>query len=242
MVSQAESTTVLVTCECGKELEPKGMTGHLRSKAHNEWADAHRESDDQYADQTKSAPEVSLDEPGDAYQKPETDIFSPDPDQPRDPFSKEPETLERPEPAPEPEAVDLLDAPQQPVIEAPIPEMSAEQVLANPKLLAQVMALTNAEPVYVEPELTKEEEVILQRAREYQDPIQIARDLRRLFDQKRWPDNQHRHTQLEWLKAHNIPIRTMPRHLDPDATREYMNAWYDELRERGWGTEAWEIK
>ena len=48
-------------------------------------------------------------------------------------------------------------------------------------------------------------------------------------------------TVLYWLKKHNIPIRTLPRHLDADATRIYMIQWYAELEAAGWGKD-WEIR
>jgi hypothetical protein len=119
------------------------------------------------------------------------------------------------------------------------PDVSDEvrRVLNNPELLAQVLEESRPAPLPMLPE----EEDILRRARNYEDPIDLAKGLRQIYNAQDWPNESHLETQIEWLIRHNIPIRTMPRHLDPDASRLYVNSWYQELREKGWG-KHWEIK
>lgn len=111
------------------------------------------------------------------------------------------------------------------------------EVLNNPELLAKVMEKAKPGPTPLLPE----EEALLQKAREYEDPIRLAKELRSVFSRNDWPNEEHPGNQLDWLKEHNIPIRTLPRHLDSDGVREYMNQWHATLQQRGWGS-TWEIK
>jgi hypothetical protein len=118
-------------------------------------------------------------------------------------------------------------------------DVSAEvkRVLADPELLAKVLDGAKPGPVALLPE----EEAILARARNYEDPILLAKGLRAVFTLHEWPNGDHPGNQIDWLREHNIPMRTLPKHLDPDEVRRYMNNWYAQLRERGWGKD-WEIK
>lgn len=116
-------------------------------------------------------------------------------------------------------------------------DAEVRRILADPKLLAQIQS----ERPVVEVPLAEDEEAVLARARLYIDPIMLAKELRQIYAINDWPNVGHPATQLEWLKKHNIPIRTLPRHLDPDEVRLYMNNWYAELNRSGWGS-TWEIK
>jgi len=127
----------------------------------------------------------------------------------------------------------------EPTLNGTSEDIAAEvkRILADPKLLAEVMEKAKPGPVPMIPD----EEAILARARAGADPIELAKDLRAVFISNDWPSPAHPQTQLDWLKQHNIPIRTLPRHMDPDMVRQYMNNWYAELKDAGWGT-TWEIR
>lgn len=184
------------TCVCGKEIASKGMTGHLRSKAHMLWAK-------------------------EAAADPNNSVSS------------------------DPVVDDQFGQDENPVTtESVVPPMTSDEVsgevkriLADPALLAEVLEGAKPGPVPMIPD----EESILSRARAGDDPIGLAKDLRQIFASNDWPSPAHPQTQLDWLKQHNIPIRTIPRHYDPDAVRVYMNKWYSDLKDAGWGT-YWEIK
>ena len=95
------------------------------------------------------------------------------------------------------------------------------------------------EPV-VEP-LDEEQLNILAFARGYPDPRDVAKQVRRLFSRREWPDADHPDGVGEWLVEHNIPIINLLAHMTPDDARIHVAAELDRLKTAGWG-KNWEVR
>jgi hypothetical protein len=84
-------------------------------------------------------------------------------------------------------------------------------------------------------------DAILRSAERGEDPLVLAKLLRQIYRLRKWPDASHPETVVEFLAAHNIPIRTLPRLMEPGDVVIWEQAWERELREQGYGTPAWRI-
>jgi len=92
----------------------------------------------------------------------------------------------------------------------------------------------------VEP-LDEEQLNILNRARAYPDPREVAKAVRALFSRRNWPDEEHLGTVADWLVEHNIPTIDLLPHMTPDDARVHVAAEVERFRLAGWG-KTWEIK
>ena len=75
----------------------------------------------------------------------------------------------------------------------------------------------------------------LDAARRGEDPRNVAKMVRTVYNRKEWPN------MVDFLAEHNIPILTYPSHVDPDEARAYTDAFFQDIKARGYGTDRWEI-
>jgi hypothetical protein len=89
-------------------------------------------------------------------------------------------------------------------------------------------------------ELDEEQENILNRARAYADPRDIAKMVRALFARREWPNEDHPGTVSDWMVEHSIPQINLLPHMTPDDARIHIQREIERFKAAGWG-KTWEV-
>lgn len=98
------------------------------------------------------------------------------------------------------------------------------------------------EPLFVAEPIDSELEEIMGLVKNGSSPFHVAKAVRSIFNRRDWPNAGHPGNMVDWLNEHGVPVRTMPRHVDPDEANRYQADWLATVNRSGWGTPEWDIK